>query len=100
MTQVTVTFTFFQSPARQEHTSHLEGLSVFHVRGTVSVLKELLPVQPVNREELLIVTGLSVVSCGDEGLNCVNKFILYNTKLSSKRAALVDRPTTYSWSIH
>ena len=53
---------FLQSPVKQEHTSHLENLNVFPVKETVSVLLELLPVQPVILEKLLIAARLSVVS--------------------------------------
>ena len=62
ITQVTI---IFQSPVKQEPTSHLENLNVFHVKGTVSVLLELLPAQPVILEQLLIVTRLSVVGLTD-----------------------------------
>ena len=60
-----------QSLVKQERTSHLENLNVFHVKETVSVLKELPLVQPVIQEQLLIATRLSVVSCGDKRLSCV-----------------------------
>ena len=38
---------------------------MFHVEETVSVLKELLSVQPVFREQLLMATKLSVVGSKD-----------------------------------
>ena len=51
----------FQNPVKQEPIFHLESSSVFHVKETVSVLKELLSVHPVFREQLLMATRLSVV---------------------------------------
>ena len=51
----------FQNPAKQEPIFDLESSRAFHVKETLSVLKELLSAQPVFREQLLMATKLSVV---------------------------------------
>ena len=53
----------FQSSVKQEPIFHLESSRVFHVKETVSVLKELFSVHPVIREQLLMAKKLSVVGC-------------------------------------